>query len=138
MEHEPVGNKHPPKQHQFTSENQPSNEAKSRGHLKSLRGAQLVQAVLKQMFKNKHKDKELEKIMKEAAAYFQLPEKELTMELMLVYGQAKKAVVEGHTPAFTALMDRGFGKPPQRMTFDIPPPAEPAEIRLPSGRVINI
>jgi hypothetical protein len=103
------GRKPPPDSAKFTSTNQPSGEAKRNGLLKRKTGVELARAILQLSFEGA-KDSPLKKA---AAEYFKIPEKEITVEMMLMFRQAEKAVQKGDTRAFDAVMDRAFGKPKQ-------------------------
>jgi hypothetical protein len=103
------GRKPPPDSAKFTSTNQPSGEAKKNGRLKNKTGIELARAILQLSFEGA-KDSPLKKA---AAEYFKISEQEITVEMMLMFRQAEKAVQKGDTRAFEAVMDRAFGKPKQ-------------------------
>lgn len=98
----------------FSKENQPSAEAKKAGWAKKKRAQELAKAVLELSFKGM-KDS---KLKQQAAEYFGIPQKELTVEMMLLFRQAEKAIQKADTQAFNAIMDRAFGKPKEKVEVD--------------------
>lgn len=100
----------------FTSENQPSPEAKRAGWLKKKRGPELAKAILDLAFKGQKN----QKLKKAAATYFGLPETEITNEMMLLFKQAEKAIQYADTQAFNAFMDRAYGKPKEKLEHSGP------------------
>lgn len=104
----------PPAPKPFTKKNQPTSEQKKAGWAKKKRAQDLAKAVLDLSFKGM-KDSLLKK---QAAEYFGVPEKELTVEMMLLFRQAEKAIQKADTPAFNAIMDRAFGKPKEKVEVD--------------------
>lgn len=104
-----VGKGKPPKDKQFSSTYQPSPQAKSAGLLKRKTGVELARAILQLSFEGA-KDSPLKKA---AAEYFNVSEEEITVEMMLLFRQAEKAVQKGDTRAFEAVMDRAHGKAKQ-------------------------
>lgn len=106
-----VGPGRPPKDKQFTSTNQPSGAAKEAGKIKKLTGIELARAILQLAFEGA-KDSPLKKT---AADYFKIDEKDITVEMMLMFRQAEKAIQKGDTRAFEAVMDRAFGKAKQEI-----------------------
>lgn len=94
----------------FSKEYQPPGEAKAAGIWKKKKGQELAKAVLELAFQGM-KNSELKKA---AAEYYGVEEKEITVEMMLVFRQAEKAIQKADTQAFTAVMDRAHGKPAQR------------------------
>jgi hypothetical protein len=104
-----VGPGKPPKDKQFSSTRQPTPQAKSNGLLKKKTGVELARAILQLSFEGA-KDSPLKKA---ASDYFKISEQEITVEMMLMFRQAEKAVQKGDTRAFEAVMDRAFGKPKQ-------------------------
>jgi hypothetical protein len=95
----------------FSKEYQPSSEAKKKGWAKKKTAQELAKAVLELSFKGM-KDSGLKKT---AAEYFGIPEKVLTVEMMLLFRQAEKAIQKADTQAFNAIMDRAFGKPKEKV-----------------------
>lgn len=88
----------------FSKDNQPSPEAKSAGKLKGKRGQELARALLAiHAPESDHRAA--------CAAYLNIPDDEITIEMMMVYRQAQKALDGQDTPAFNAVTDRAFGKP---------------------------
>ena len=98
----------------FTTFNQPSPDAKVAGKLKKRRGRELVGIVLDLCFRGKQNSH----LKQQAAEYFQLPEQEITVEIMLLLKQAERAIQKADTHAFSALMDRAYGKPSQIAEVD--------------------
>ena len=91
----------------FTSENQPSGAAKSQGKLRKKRGVELIRSILDLQGKENLKEREL------AAEYFALAENEISIEVLMILVQIRKAIQKGDGQAFTYLMDRLYGKPCQ-------------------------
>ena len=91
----------------FTSEYQPSGAAKSAGMWKKKRGAELVQAVMELAFKGMKNGA----LKRAAADYFMIDESEITVEMMLHFRQAKKAIDKSDTFAYDVLMKRAYGNP---------------------------
>lgn len=110
------GNVPPDTPKPFTSDNQPTPEAKREGWLKKKRAQELVKAVLELNFQG-GKGAALKK---EAAEYFGIDAKEITIEMMLLYKQTKKAIDDSDTQAFNAVMDRAFGKPKEKLEHSGP------------------
>ena len=102
----------PPKP--FSTKNQPSSEAKKAGWAKKKRAMELAKAVLDLQFKGM-KNGELKKM---AAEYFGVQSKDITVEMMLLFRQAEKAIQKADTHAFNAIMDRAFGKPKEKVEVD--------------------
>lgn len=94
---------------EFNSERQPTPEAKSLGWKKKRQGRELAKAVLELAFKGM-KNSELKKA---AAEYFSIAEHEITVEMMLLFRQAEKAIQKADTAAFRAVMERAHGLPKQ-------------------------
>jgi hypothetical protein len=95
----------------FSKKYQPSPEAKKAGWAKKKRAQELVKAVLDLQFKGKAGSR----VRKEAADYFGIAASEITVETMLVFRQAQRAIEKSDTPAFNAVMDRAFGKPKEKV-----------------------
>lgn len=89
----------------------PSPEQKKAGWAKKKRGQELAKAVLELAFKGM-KDSQLKKA---AAEYFNVPEEEITVETMLLFRQAEKAIQKADTYAFNSVMDRAHGKPKEKV-----------------------
>jgi hypothetical protein len=98
----------------FSKDNQPLPEAKSAGKMKKKKGMELAKAVLDLTFKGM-KDSALKKA---AAEYYGIDESEITVEMMLLFRQAEKAIQKADTLAFNAIMDRAHGKPKQDLSHD--------------------
>jgi hypothetical protein len=104
------GNPVPANGKKFSKQYQPSGQAKAAGKLAKKRGHELAQAVLQVAFKGM-KNSELKKM---AAEYFGVDESEITVETMLLFRQAEKAIQKADTNAFNAIMNRAFGLPKQK------------------------
>jgi hypothetical protein len=89
----------------FSSDNQPTGEAKSAGHKK--------RRMLKDILELTFAGPKGSKLKKTAAAYLGLPEEEITVEDMLNFRQIERAIGKSNTFAYMAVMDRAFGKPVQ-------------------------
>jgi hypothetical protein len=94
----------------FTKDYQPSGEAKSAGKLAKKRGQELAKSILDLAFKGMQ-DSQLKK---SAAEYFGIDPSEITVEMMLLFRQAEKAIQKADTNAFNAYMNRAFGMPKQQ------------------------
>lgn len=94
----------------FSKNYQPPPENKAAGKWRKKQGQELAKAILDLAFKGM-KNSELKKA---AAEYYGVDEKEITVEMMMVFRQAEKAIQKADTPAFNAVMDRAHGKPAQR------------------------
>lgn len=91
---------------QFTSENQPSPEAKSNGKRKKRILRDLANAVVT--------GERLERAREIAEALgLDLEDDEFTFDIVLTMRQAEKALAKGDTSAYNAVMDRLIGKPKQ-------------------------
>lgn len=93
----------------FSPTYQPTGKAKGEGRAKKRKGQELVQAILDMYFKGRDN----QKLRKAAAEYFDVPENDIAVETMMVFKQIERAIEKGDTNAFTAIMDRAFGKPAQ-------------------------
>lgn len=96
----------------FTSENQPSNELKKKGHAKR----RLLKDLLEMAFTGPKGGK----LKKAAATYLGIPEEELTVEDMMHFRQIERAIGKQNTFAYMAVMDRAFGKPKGQGDEDTP------------------
>lgn len=95
----------------FSKENQPSPESKKAGWAKKKSGQELAKAILELKFYGKTKSQ----IGKQAAEYFGVPEEEITIEQIMIFRQAEKAIQEGDTQAFKVVLDRAHGAPKQEI-----------------------
>lgn len=98
------------KRTRVSTDSQPSPEAKKAGWAKKLKGQELAKAVLELAFKGTGKGE----IKKAAAEYYGITEDEITVEMMLLFRQAEKAIDKSDTYAFNSVMDRAFGKPKEK------------------------
>jgi hypothetical protein len=107
------GNKNLGKQYgqqtRFAKDNQPPPENKAAGQLKAKQGQALALAILKMKYKGP-KGGELGKLM---AEYFDVPESEITVEMMMDFRQIEKAIAKNDTNAWSAMKSRAFGQPKQ-------------------------
>jgi hypothetical protein len=123
--------------YRFSSENQPSAEAKSRGHQKSFRSALLVRAVLEKKVITGKGSRKFAKIRKQAAAWFQIEESEIDFEVLMIYVMVERAIELRDVQAFNAVMDRAYGKPLLRINEEWTPP-ETSTLILPNGDRISL
>lgn len=110
----------------FTKDRQPTKEQRIAGWDKKKKAQELVKAVLQLSFKGKQNSK----LKKDAAQYFGIPEKDITVETMLVFKQAEKAIQKGDTHAFSAVMDRAFGKPKEKIEVKDTTPLEKLPVKF--------
>lgn len=92
---------------QFTKDRQPSSEARRAGWAKKRKGAELARAILEVAFKGLDNSP----VKREAAEYFGIPEAEINVEMMMHFAQARKAIEQGDSHAYDALMRRACGSP---------------------------
>ena len=92
----------------FTSENQPSGEAKSLGKLKKRALKDLANALISGDRLDKCK------FIAEKVG-LDLSDEEFTLEIAMTLKQIERALDEGDTKAFNAAMDRLLGKPKQEI-----------------------
>jgi hypothetical protein len=120
----------------WTSENQPSPEAKKKGWAKRRTLLQLLELATL----NKLPGSEIEWRQRVADA-MGIPENEVTVANIMEFRQIEKAIKKADTAAFTAIYDRAYGRPKQ-IEDDQPivPPEERqrASIDLGSGITIQI
>lgn len=95
----------------FSSTNQPSTESRRLGQFKRKRGQDLARAILELGFQGM-KDSALKKA---ASEYYNIPEEEITVEMMMLFRQTEKAIQKADTGAFNAVMDRAHGKPKEKV-----------------------
>lgn len=89
---------------QFTSDKQPSGEAKSEGHKRKL----LLKEISEQLVSG-----EALNDLKPLARYLGVSENEIDIETLMHLRQIEKAIKEQDTRAYNAVMDRLKGKPEQ-------------------------
>jgi len=102
------------KKTQYSKDYQPPPENKSAGKRKRRMLRELLDIVTNKKFNDKQKS-EWHKL---AAAYFGVPENEVTVELMMDFRQLEKAINTGATDAYNAVKDRVYGKPKQSIDLD--------------------
>lgn len=107
----------------FSKENQPSPEAKSKGWDRKRVGKELAAQILSLKFKGANNSP----LLKNIASYFGVKEKDITVEMMMMFRQAEKAISKSDTFAFNAFMDRAHGKAKMDITtngkdINTPPP----------------
>lgn len=117
----------------FTPDNQPTPEQKKAGWLKKKRAQDLAKAVLEMKFVGS-KDGGLKK---EVAEFFGISEEEITVEIMMLFRQAEKAIKKFDTPAFNAVMDRAFGKPKEKLEHSGPDDGPIETSYIPSPQAIE-
>ena len=100
-----TGKRPPLKGKQFSSDYQPSGEAKSRGWRKS--------KLLKDILDMAWNGRSGAKLRATAAEYLNIPEDQLTVEDLMNFRQIELAIKKQNTFAYTAVMDRAHGKPVQ-------------------------
>lgn len=106
----------PPDGVPFSKKNQPSGEAKSLGWMKKKKGQELAQAIMELAFKGMKNDA----LKKAAAEYYGVKPEDITVEMMMVFRQAEKAIQKSDTNAFNAVMNRAHGLPKQvQVTADL-------------------
>ena len=102
-----IGKGMPPIETQFSSENQPSPEAKSLGHKRKRALKDLAEALIT--------GEGLEKAKRIADSVgVELGLDEFTLENVMTLRQIEKALAKGDTPAYNAAMDRLRGKAVQQ------------------------
>lgn len=89
----------------FTSDNQPSGEAKSLGKKKK--------KMLRDLLELAYQGPARGKARQLAATYLGVDESELTVENMMHFKQIESAIKKGNTFAYVAVLDRVYGKPKQ-------------------------
>lgn len=94
----------------FSKTYQPGSEAVKAGIWRKKRGMELAKAILELNFKGA----ENSDLLRRASDYFKIPQKDITVEMMLLFRQAEKAIQKADTQAFNAVMDRTFGKPKEK------------------------
>ena len=103
---------------QFSDTVQPSSESKKSGWARRKHGAELVRLILDRKYIGKQDGV----LRKAVAEYFQVDEKEITVEQIMIFRQAEKAIAESDTAAFKAVIERAFGAPKQEteLTLSVP------------------
>lgn len=99
----------------FTRTNQPSGKRKSAGKLRAKVGQELLQAIFELPFKGAQDGK----IKKQIADYFDIPESDITNEMMMDFRQIEKAVSKADTAAYNALKNRLYGLPKQQIDAQV-------------------
>lgn len=89
----------------FSSSNQPTGKAKSEGKRK----ARLLKDILELSFVGPPRGK----LKQTAADYLGIPVEEMTVEYLMHFAQIRKAIKDGNTFAYMAVLDRAQGKPKQ-------------------------
>lgn len=97
------------KAYQFTSENQPTPEQKAAGHIKKT----LLKQIAKQLVSGNYKDQ-----FKQVAELLGINPDAIDLETAMHIKQMQKALVEGNTFAYNAVMDRLKGKPVQAIQME--------------------
>lgn len=98
----------------FTSENQPSPEAKSAGQRRYWTLKKLLNQPAKGLFSNNTDYNQM------AADYLGIPVEEVTIENVMQFRILERAIRNKDPKAYVALSDRVYGKPKQQQ--DEPPP----------------
>lgn len=94
------------KEHQFTSEKQPSPDVKRAGHKRKKDLKELNHALIKDV-----KAKEINELAKKLG--IDIPPEDLYLDVVMTMKQVEKAM-NGDTKAYLAVMDRMLGKPVQQ------------------------
>lgn len=90
---------------------QPSPESKKAGWAKRKLAIGIAKALMERGFVGEAGGK----LKAAAARYLDLPEEEVTVELMLHFRQIEKAIKKSDTQAYNAFMNRAYGLPKQKM-----------------------
>lgn len=116
----------------FSAENQPSGEAKSYGWWKKRKGKQMLKALMEMKFdggqipvdpNDYSKGSIPNPVLRQAAAYFNMPEEFITVEMIMAMKQVALAVQKNDTSAFNAVWDKAYGKPKEdEEAIKLPPP----------------
>lgn len=93
----------------WSSTNQPSPEAKSRGAKKKRALRDLMQICTGSTFNDAQKVS----FQKNAALYFGIPESKITIEMMMDFRQIEKAIMKADTYAYNSLKEWAYGSPKQ-------------------------
>lgn len=131
-----VGPGCPPKDKQFTSENQPPGELKSAGWKKKKFTRDTIRAMLDLPFKG---SKDLDWYKKLVEIFGEEALEGITMGQLMTLRQQQVASENGSTPAYSALIDQSMGRPVQALAQtdvngnDLPPIA----LKLPPGMSIS-
>lgn len=89
----------------FTKENQPSRESKRLGWAKKNALKDILNLSTGKIF-----DGEKKNYRKLAATYLGIPEKDVTIRMVMEFRQIEKAIKDGETSAFNAIFDRAYGR----------------------------
>jgi hypothetical protein len=100
----------------FTSENQPTGEAKSAGMKKKYALKTMLEMTVAKPMGRKQKE-----YYKEVAEYFDCGVNEVNTKMIMEFAMMQKAVVFKDPKAFQVVMDRAYGKTRQ-IPEDAPPP----------------
>lgn len=97
------------KKTQFSKENQPSSEAKSNGHKRKA----LLKDISQQFISGDSKE-----ALKELAQYLGIDVDNIDLETAMHLKQMERALKNGDTKAYNAIMDRILGKPKQTLDLN--------------------
>lgn len=92
----------------FSKDYQPSPEAKKAGQRRTYALRELLGLSTGKVFAGSKTD-----YRALTAQYFGIEDKEVTVKMVMEFRQIEKAVLKGDTQAFSVIMDRAYGKPPQ-------------------------
>jgi hypothetical protein len=90
----------------FTSEYQPTPEAKSLGIRKKRALKEILEISTSRQFKGSS-----ERYREMAAEYLEIEPEEVDVKMIMYFRQIQKAIQKGDTEAFKAVMDRVYGRP---------------------------
>lgn len=105
---------------QFSRENQPSSKAKSEGRKKKY----LLKDISKQLLAGDSKS-----AMEDLARYLGVDVEQIDVETAMHLKQMEKALKDGDTKAYNAVMDRIKGKPVQAIVMD--------EVKIKTSRYVD-
>lgn len=117
----------------FTSENQPSGEAKSKGQRRYYATRDLLRTVVSRL---PDTDKDL---IKKIAAAYGVSEKDVDVNMLLDFQQIQKAIKEQDTQAYKAVKVFAFGRPAEEQPLIIDQKTdEKNKIVMPGGYPLEI
>jgi hypothetical protein len=94
----------------FSADNQPSGELKSEGKKK----ARLLKDLLSISTSKEFGSEEQNNYRRLTSQYLGIPEEQVDIQMIMHFRQIQRAISKSDTYAYTAVMDRAFGKPKQQ------------------------